>query len=109
MNGKFDIQSIEKPVNHDITIVFSPSKNVTSYTYQIYQNDILINQVDVNQNTNATIKLTDTGTYKITVQTNLINNTTDMINSGEYIIDKQAPEINISSNKIITKPTDNKD
>ena len=100
MNGKFDIQSIEKPVNHDITIVFSPSKNVTSYTYQIYQNDILINQVDVNQNTNATIKLTDTGTYKITVQTNLINGVTDTVTSGEYIIDKEAPKINISAKEI---------
>ena len=36
MNGKFDIKSNKKPVNKDITIVFSPSSNVQKYTYKIY-------------------------------------------------------------------------
>ena len=68
MNGKFDIESIEKPVNHDITVVFSPSQNVISYTYQIYKNDILISQTEISEATNATIQLTETGIYKIAVQ-----------------------------------------
>ena len=105
MNGKFDIESVTKPVNQDITVVFSPSQNVTSYTYQIYKDDILIGTTDIASNTNATIKFEETGTYKISVQVNLINGTSDIINSGEYIIDKETPKLVISSDKIITKPT----
>ena len=108
MNGKFDIESIEKPVNHDITVVFSPSQNVISYTYQIYKNDILISQTEISEATNATIQLTETGIYKIAVQVNLINEATDIINSGQYIIDKEAPQINISSDEIKTTPTNDK-
>ncbi len=108
MNGKFDIQSTEKPVNHDISVVFSPSQNVISYTYQIYKNDILINQTDISSNSNVGISLSETGTYKISVQTNLINGQSDIINSGEYIIDKEAPKLTISNKKIITTPTNDK-
>ena len=108
MNGKFDIEKIDKPVNSDITIVFSPSDNVTSYTYQIYKNNILVNTTDIAQNINTQFNFTETGTYKISVQVNLSNGTSDIINSGEYIIDKEIPEIILSESEITTTPTDDK-
>ena len=108
MNGNFDIQSIDKPVNKDINITFTPSLNVTSYTYQIYKDNVLINTKNINSNISEKITLKETGIYKIIVQINLLNNQKENIQSGEYIIDKEKPVITLSQDKIITKPIDNK-
>ena len=109
MTGNFDIESVTKPTNKDINVVFSPSNNVTSYTYEIYKNNIKIDTVNINNNSETTINLNETGNYKIFVQTNLINGVTDTITSGEYIIDKEAPKINISAKEININKTDEKD
>ena len=109
MNGKFDIESIEKPTNQDITVVFSPSNNVTSYTYQIYKDNIPLNTIHVDNNSESSIDMKETGIYKINLQLNLNDGSTDTITSGEYIIDKEAPKINISSNSLETTPTRDKD
>lgn len=108
MNGNFDIKSIEKPTNQDITIVFSPSNNVTSYTYQIYKDNVPLNAISTENNSKTTINLKETGTYKITVSMNLKDGNTDNITSGEYIIDKEAPKLNISSNSLEITPTKDK-
>ncbi len=108
MNGKFDIQSIDKPTNQNITIVFTPSLNVSSYTYIVYKNDIPIYTKNILENKSETILLKETGIYKISVQTKNLNGLTDEINSGQYIIDKEKPKININQTKIISKPTNNK-
>ena len=109
MNGNFDIESIDKPTNKDITIVFSPSNNVTSYTYQIYKDNVPIKTVDIYNSNAANIVLSETGKYQIVVEANLNNGLTDTINSGEYIIDKEAPKINISNKNLKINPTNNKD
>ena len=108
MNGNFDIQSLEKPTNKDLSIIFSPSNNVISYTYQIYKDDILIDSLDVLNNNISKINLNETGTYRINVNLNLINGMHDTITSGDYIIDKEAPKINISKDKLETNPTNEK-
>ena len=92
MNGKFDIESIEKPTNQDITIVFLPSNNVTSYTYQIYKDNIPLNSVTVDSGKGTSIEMKETGIYKISVNLNLKNGHFENITSGEYIIDKEAPK-----------------
>ena len=79
MNGNFDIQSLEKPTNKDLSIIFSPSNNVISYTYQIYKDDILIDSLDVLNNNISKINLNETGTYRINVNLNLINGMHDTI------------------------------
>ena len=109
MNGNFDINSVDKPTNQDITIVFTPSLNVTSYTYQILKNNIPIYTKNIQANISETIYLTDTGIYQISVKTNLLNGLTDTINSGQYIIDKEKPVLTVNQDKIITKPSNNKD
>ena len=86
MNGNFDIESM-KPTNKDINIVFSPSYNVTSYTYQVYKDNIPINSVNVDNQNPVTIALSETGSYKIIVRVNLLDGNIDTITSGEYIID----------------------
>ena len=104
MNGNFDINSMN-PTNKDITIVFSPSNNVVSYTYQIYKDNVPVNTTDINNNAPSNIVLSETGIYKINVHMNLINGTSDDVQSGEYIIDKEAPIINISQKQVTTTPT----
>ena len=107
MNGNFDIESM-KPTNKDINIVFSPSYNVTSYTYQVYKDNIPINSVNVDNQNPVTIALSETGSYKIIVMVNLLDGNIDTITSGEYIIDKEAPKISISDKNIQINPTKNK-
>ena len=105
MNGNFDIVKTDKPTNQNLTIGFSPSINVTSYTYQIYKNGIPIKSTDISNQNAIDITLNETGTYKITVQVNLIDGTSEIISSGEYIIDKEAPEINMSTKLLEINPT----
>ncbi len=109
MNGNFDIKNTNTPTNKDINIVFSPSNNVTSYVYQIYKDNVLLKEVSINVKENTNITLTETGVYKIKVRLNLINGLTDEMTSGEYVIDKEAPKINISAHNIQSNPTKNKD
>ena len=109
MNENFDIESTKKPVNKNITIVFSPSNNVTSYTYQIYKDSVPIDKVTVSNNQPSNILLTETGTYKIVVQESLLNGLVDTKESGEYIIDKEPPLINISEKELQINKTNDKD
>ena len=108
MYGNFNIEKTDKPVNKDINIVFSPSINVTSYSYQIYKDDIPYQKNDVLNNFNSNILLSETGKYKIVINLNLNNGLTETITSGEYIIDKIAPEITLSKESLEITPTNNK-
>ena len=108
MIGNFDTNSANKPTNKDINVVFSPSNNVTSYIYEIYKNNIKIEETTINENSRADIILKETGTYKIIVKANLINGIVDTVTSDEYIIDKEKPKINISAKEINTNKTNNK-
>ena len=107
MNGNFNIEKLDKPVNKDINIIFSPSINVTSYSYQIYKDDIPYKKIDVTNNFSSNILLSETGKYQIIVNLNLNNGLTETITSSEYTIDKVAPEITFSKENIETTPTNN--
>ena len=107
MNGNFNIEKLDKPVNKDINIIFSPSINVTSYSYQIYKDDIPYKKIDVTNNFSSNILLSETGKYQIIVNLNLNNGLTETITSSEYTIDKVAPEITLSKENIETTPTNN--
>lgn len=107
MNGNFNIEKLDKSVNKDINIIFSPSINVTSYSYQIYKDDIPYKKIDVTNNFSSNILLSETGKYQIIVNLNLNNGLTETITSSEYTIDKVAPEITLSKENIETTPTNN--
>jgi tight adherence protein B len=102
--GQFNINSITKPTNKDVTVIFTPSKSVTSYSYYVYQNDKIINTIDINNNESSNIYLEDTGTYKITITAHLTNGKTQTMTSGYYIIDKEKPELILSSTNIEITP-----
>lgn len=98
-NSNFSIEASELPTNDDINVLFSPSSLATSYTYTIYKNDEVYetNNVLGNQSTNITLK--DTGTYQIIVEVSE-NNQVNTLESGFYLIDKEAPVLNVGTEKV---------
>lgn len=108
----FSIFSHEKPTNEDIAIVYTPSSNVVSYQYRIFKNSsesltlkngsldsptlIYKDYVVVNDNTPSSISLTLTGVYRLEIIEKYVDGTSSLFNSGFYVIDKEAPKIEIS-------------
>ena len=92
--GTFDKNS-QTPTNQNLTITFTPNPNMVEYTYNLYKDGEIIDTQTVNQNIPATFTLDTTGTYKISVSVTLNTGFTFTEESGEYIIDKEMPEITI--------------
>ena len=80
--------------NNDVVVTYTPSSLVRSYSYKIIKNNEYGNPININSNTPVDITLTETGVYKIEI-TNIINGVSNVLTSGEYKIDKEAPIINI--------------
>lgn len=76
--------------NEDIVITYTPSSNVINYSYVIIKNNNYGIPIYINNNFPTEIKLIEEGNYKIEVTENGI-----IKNTGEYVIDKTAPIINI--------------
>lgn len=96
MNEYFSIYEQVKPVNENINLTFTPDSNVTSYRYQIYNNDNLVKEYSNSGNNSSFISLNTTGNYQIKVY-ETINNEEKEIVSGIYKIDKNAPVIEVDS------------
>ena len=92
--GTFDKNS-QTPTNQNLTITFTPNPNMVEYTYNLYKDGEIVDTQTVNQNIPATFTLDTTGTYKISVSVTLNTGFTFTEESGEYIIDKEKPEITI--------------
>lgn len=122
MNSKnigLNIDSSTIPTNQDINIIFTPNANVISYKYRIFKNSgdklvlsngeletpnvIYTDYKFINSNIESNISLKETGNYKLEIITTDINGNTEIINSGIYVIDKEAPKITINNyhNQII--------
>ena len=85
--------------NEDIIITYTPS--VINYSYVIIKDNVYGEPIYIYDGSVSEIKLTDEGSYKIEVTENGITRT------GEYVIDKTAPIINISEKTYtitITRP-----
>lgn len=120
MNESFNELSLESsliPTNQDIIITFTPQTNVINYKYRIFKNSssnltnkngelvetnmIYQDYIEINSNIITTITFNETGVYKLEIIETLDNGTTQVINSGNYVIDKEAPKININNNQVI--------
>ena len=75
--------------NEDIVITYTPS--VTYYSYVIIKDNVYGNPVYINNGMPSEIKLTEEGTYRVEVTIGGITSS-----SGEYVIDKTSPVININ-------------
>ncbi len=111
-SSNFNIFSQEKPVNKDISIIYTPSLNVVSYQYRIFKNAsesltlkngaldnptlIYKDYVTVSGSAVSNISLSMTGVYKLEIIEKYVDGTSNMFNSGFYVIDKEAPKIEIN-------------
>lgn len=106
-NG-LSIDSSLIPTNQDINITFTPNSNVVSYKYRIFKNandnlmtssgildnpTIIYSEYEVNTNLPSNIVLAETGNYQLEIITTDFSGNNQIINSGIYVIDKEAPEI----------------
>ena len=94
--GIFNIDSVNVPTNKTVDVVFLPSNNVKAFTTEIYKND-----QKISQSNQKNISLRETGTYKIIINAILIDGRTKILESGEYVIDKESPKIEIGKEKIV--------
>lgn len=95
-NEYFSIYEQVKPVNDNINLTFTPDSLTTSYRYVIYKDDKLYKENRIIGPENAFISLSETGTYQIKVY-ELIEGNENEITSGSYVIDKEAPVIEVDS------------
>lgn len=98
------INSVDS-TNRDIIITYTPSNSVSRYSYTLIKDSEIYESNIVNSNIATTIKLVKDGTYTLEVTTYDKNGESYLYKSGEYNIDKESPEINISQKtyKITTK------
>lgn len=117
MNSGFpnylSIDSSLKPTNEDIIVTFTPPETVISYEYRILKNAdeflttnngelsnpsiIYRDYIQVNTNRPTDIILNESGVYKIEIAILDYMGNSKIISSGNYVIDKESPKINISN------------
>ena len=92
----FSLYELLEPTNESFIVTFTPGVDVQNYTIILYKDGIEYKKETIKENKKRDILLNETGTYNINV---LIND--EIIKSGNYIIDKEAPVIEITK-KVIT-------
>ena len=88
--GIFNINETKKSTNQDLSIIFSPSKNVKQFILEIYKNN-----EKIEESNQENILLEETGIYKIKVTAEMNDGSIKTSESGSYVIDKEAPSINM--------------
>lgn len=96
MGEGFNINNIDI-TNEDVVITFTPSSNIKNYSYTVLKNDEYNEAINVDNNEPIDIKLNESGVYRIEVTTYDYYGEVNLINSGEYVIDKEAPVLNIKN------------
>lgn len=99
MNNVFSINNVDL-TNKDVTVTFTPNSNVTKYVYTIYNNDVPYKTVEIGNNKPVNIYLNETGSFKIKVVSYNNEKILNVDSSGVYLIDKEAPELDIGESNI---------
>lgn len=109
MNENIDSLSLFsqiKPINQDITVIYTPKENVVSYNYTLYKDTQIIETYNDTTNVKSII-MSETGEYKLVInETDNLGNV-NKIESGYYNIDKEKPVINLD-NGILNMQTGDK-
>jgi len=99
MNENIDSLSLFsqiKPINQDITVIYTPNIDAVSYNYTLYKDNQIIETHSDNANIKSII-MTETGEYKLIInETDNLGNI-NQIESGYYRIDKEKPVINVGN------------
>ena len=79
--------------NKTITVTYKPDPSVSNYSYKIYKEGALFDEVKVTNGKSSTILLEESGDYSITVTLHLKDGTEKKEESGHYILDVDSPYI----------------
>ena len=97
--GIFKTENEKTLTNESVVVSFLPSKNVDSYTYEIYKDNLNIEKSKpLKIDSNFVFK--ENGTYYVKVYVTTKDGKMKELNSKEYVIDKIAPEIKVKSENI---------
>ena len=96
MESGFSISSHIEPTNEEIVVVYKPDDTIIQYTYYVYSNDILVEEVSIDSAHATRIVLFDTGVYQIVVEALDQNGESSTLKSGFYMIDKEKPVLSLT-------------
>lgn len=96
-----------KGTNESLIITFTPGAEIKKYEIILYKDNKEYKKEEINQNKQTSVLLDVSGTYKIEVNLTDSNDEIKQINSGEYIIDKEAPVIELTKKVITIKQNKN--
>lgn len=102
-NSNFSINSVDVPTNQNIVVAVSPTFNTKYYNYIVYKDNQIIKQETIIGENPVNVELTSTGNYYILLNMYDNINNVKTVKSGNYIIDKEAPVINVSDSLEIKK------
>jgi len=91
-NSSFSLYE-QQLTNKELNITYKPNTTVLSYSYKIYKDDLLYDEVIVKNKAQSKIVLDESGTYKIEVVRKHKDGTTSKEVSGLYKIDIDKPAI----------------
>lgn len=91
-NSSFSLYE-QKLTNKEINITYKPNTTVLSYSYKIYKDNELYDEVKIKNKSLSKIILDESGTYKIEVTLKHQNGTTSREESGMYVLDLDKPII----------------
>jgi len=79
--------------NKELAVTYTPNLSVRKYNYEIYKDGELYQTYQVSNNKASVINFNETGTYKIRIVNYLNTYKTEVVESGEYILDLNPPVI----------------
>ncbi len=99
-NTNFSIYET-KLTNEKIVITYKPKSTTTSYSYKIYKDEKIYDEVKLTKAKASTITLEESGTYNIVVDLKEKSGVTKTEKSGYYKIDTDSPYILVKGGKYI--------
>ena len=84
--------------NKNINVSILPSENVSSYVCRLYKDGNVISS-----SSSSSVSLEDIGRYKIVCDVKLKDGSVKLVTSSEYIIDREAPMIEVNNDNLVIK------
>lgn len=101
-NGYYiSVASQETATRDDIVVDYQPKANITKYSYTVIKDGKKGETIYVEDNAATRIVLSETGHYTIEFENTDTTGEIETFRTGNYIVDKEAPRIEITKNKKI--------
>lgn len=93
MNLNFSIYEQPQAINQQLSVIYTPSANTTSYEYEIIRDGQVYQKHDINSNQMSNIVLDSSGVFQIKVIEKNIFGNPQVLESGIYRLDLDEPLI----------------